>query len=287
MKRIFFLLLLLAASASAEAAIVNQTLYLNRGTFTTVDAQSVPYLAFNATAVFNSRSAVVAIETGDQLEFTIINNDTAVHGFAVKGYFPGATIQPGDTFEIGFTFSNPAAILYYDHLDFPKNTYLGAAGLIAVEQAGANVDGTFFWNFREHQLDWNNQLAAGNSVNWSTYEPNYFTINGLSKPDLQNDSTAVIRGGVGETLHIFMVNPGLSCHPIHFHGYHVRILHSSRSSTQVNWEKDTLPLWPMEAFLVELVPDKPGLFPVHDHNLFSQTGGFIYNNGMFIMMEIN
>jgi hypothetical protein len=43
----------------------------------------------------------------------------------------------------------------------------------------------------------------------------------------------------------------------------------------------------MESLVLELVPDKPGMFPVHDHNLMAVTGNRVYNNGMMIMMTIN
>jgi FtsP/CotA-like multicopper oxidase with cupredoxin domain len=285
MKKKFILLLSLVPLISYSAT-VSETLFLNAGMFITVDTLSAPYIAFNRTNVFDARNAVISLAAGDDLDATVINTDTLPHGFAVRGLYAGTVIPAGDTLVVTINFPAQGVFIYYDHLDFPKNTYLGAAGMICAESPNS-ATGKFYWNFREHQLAWNDSLANNQTVDWTTYKPDYFTINGLSKPDLQNDSTAVIRGNVGETLRIFMINPGLSVHPVHFHGYHARILYSSKDSRQVNWEKDTFPLWPMEGFIVELIPDKPGLFPVHDHNLFSQTGGMVYNNGMFIMMEIN
>jgi hypothetical protein len=42
----------------------------------------------------------------------------------------------------------------------------------------------------------------------------------------------------------------------------------------------------MQALLLEMVPDKPGRYAVHDHNLVAVSGGGIHPNGMFLIMEI-
>ena len=42
----------------------------------------------------------------------------------------------------------------------------------------------------------------------------------------------------------------------------------------------------MEVLKLELIPDKPGVYPVHDHNLIGVTGGMFYPNGMFTTLRI-
>jgi hypothetical protein len=42
----------------------------------------------------------------------------------------------------------------------------------------------------------------------------------------------------------------------------------------------------MEGSVFRLIPDQPGEFPVHDHNLVATTGGNIYPLGMFLTMMI-
>ncbi len=55
--------------------------------------------------------------------------------------------------------------------------------------------------------------------------------------------------------------------PFHFHGYHVKIIDVKIHQTMLGWEKDTFPVFPGEAMTLLLVPDQPGMFPVHNHNL--------------------
>ena len=269
----------------ALAATVNQTLYINKGTFVTVSSTaSFPYFAFNASPSFNARNAVINVTTSDLLIVKVINNDTAVHGFDVKGYTGvNAVINPGDSIIDTLSFGSERIFIYYDPYQYPKYRYMGAAGMICV--SNSTTDKKFWWNVKEHQVAYNNQLEAGNPVSWTSYDPNYFTINGLSHPDLQNDTTARITGSVGDTIHIFLANTGQSSHSIHFHGFHCRII-SSTVSNQTGWIKDTFPLRSMEAMVLELVPDKVGEYSVHDHNLVAVSGGGTHPNGMFIIMQI-
>ena len=288
MKRIIRTILAAALVFLAQqsfAATVNQTLYINRGTFVTVNSMSTfPYFAYNNSSSFDSRNEVINVATSDMLVIKVINNDTVVHGFNVKGYTGvNATINPGDSIIDTLTFTNERIYIYYDNYQYPKNRYMGAAGMICVNNS--TTDKKFWWNVKEHQVAYNNQLAAGNSVSWSSYDPDYFTINGLSHPDLQNDTTARITGSVGDTIHIFVANTGQSSHSIHFHGFHCRAVFSTVSN-QTGWSKDTFPLKSMEAVVLELVPDKTGEYSVHDHNLVAVSGGNTHPNGMFIIMEI-
>ena len=50
--------------------------------------------------------------------------------------------------------------------------------------------------------------------------------------------------------------------------------------------KDTFPLKRMEGYVLRLVPDQVGEYPVHDHNLLSITGGGLYPFGMFLTILI-
>ena len=125
-----------------------------------------------------------------------------------------------------------------------------------------------------------------NSTFGNNYYPDYFTVNGKSNPDINNDADARVIGGVGDTIRIYIANTGQSIHSMHFHGYHLRILYSSENVTHVDRSKDTFPIKSMETLVLELVPDKVGEYPVHDHNLVAVTGGGIYPNGMFLTMLI-
>ena len=220
---------------------------------------------------------------GDSLHLKVINNDTITHGFDIK-WTTGLsnTIASGDSIEITFSSQNIGSYIYYDPLNYPNNAYVGLSGIIAV---GSNSN-SYFWNIKDHQLTWNDSIANGNNVNWSNYYPDYFTINGQSNPNINLDTTARVTGFVGDTILIYMANTGQAEHSIHFHGYHCNILFSSYKPSHVGRSKDTFPVKIMESYVLMLIPDKPGEYPVHDHNLLSVTGGGLYPFGMFLTLLI-
>ena len=270
---------------SSFAATVNQTLYINNGSFTTVNNTTFPYLAFNATPVFNARNEVINVTTSDTLIIKVINNDSVIHGFEVQNIAGTvATINPADSISDTLTFTSERIHIYFDNYLYPNYRYMGLAGMICVNNS--TTDKKFYWNIKEHQTNYNNQIVTGTPVNWAMYEPDYFTINGLSHPDLETDITAKVLGNIGDTMHIFMSNSGQSVHSIHFHGFHCRILFSSAGPLQTDRIKDTFSVKSMEAVVLEMIPDKLGEYTVHDHNLVAVSGGGIHPNGMMIIMKI-
>jgi len=281
---LFFLFYLLWIAS--YASIVNKTLYINRGLFTTVDNTTFPALAFNVSNGFVPQNAVIKITTNDSLIVKVINNDSLVHGFNVK-YVSGVNhlINPADSIVDTLYFSAQGVFIYYDNYLYPKNSYLGLAGMITV--INSITDKKYYWNIKEHQTQYNNALSAGLNVNWLQYTPNYFTINAYSYPDLIADTSAKINVMLGDTVHIFIINSGNSSHSLHFHGFHSKVLYSSSSNMMVNSEKETFPLKPMEAVLLEMIPDKIGQYPVHDHNETALSGGGKYPNGMLLIMNVN
>lgn len=278
--------LLCLVSSSTGFAATHIRLFLNPGEYIAVDSTTYPYYAFNNTATFDPQNEVLTLQTGDTAIFTILNTDTLTHGFALKGYpGSGGTMAPLDSLQDTVICTTPGLFIYYDNFDFPTYTYLGAAGMLLVESA--NTLKHFYWNFKEQQDLFSTDLANGQSVDWTQYEPNYFTVNSRGKPDIPDDSTAVIIADVGDTVRILMANTGRSAHSIHFHGFHTTITYASQDARWVNGSKDTCPLKSMETMILEMVPDKPGFYPVHDHNLIAVSGGGYYPNGIFMMMKIN
>jgi len=284
-KHILVILVLLLWNASI-ASIVNKTLYINRGLFVSVDNSTFPMLAFNASASFSTSNEVIKLNLSDSLIIKVINNDSVLHGFNIKT-FSGLnhTIVPADSITDTIVFNNLGAFIYYDQIQYPNNAYLGLAGMITVYSSA--TDKKYYWNIKEHQTQFNNSLASGANVNWQQYKPNYFTINNFSYPDLKNDSSAIINANIGDTIHVFIVNTGVSSHSLHFHGFHSKVLYSSSNNIMVNSIKETYPMQPMEGILLEIIPDKKGEYPVHDHNELALIGGGKYPNGMLLVMKIN
>ena len=281
-KRIFPVIIFTAKVGIVSSSVFTKTLYINRGSFVTVASTSFPALAFNETAAFNALNAVIDLTTNDTLQITISNNDSIPHGFEVKNFLvPGDTISSGNSKSYSIHSNNEGVFLFYDPLNYPANRYMGLGGMICVSNSSGKK---YYWNIKEHEMLFNNSIGAGASVSFNSYNPDYFTINGKSFPDLQNDSTAVPDNSIGDTIIIFMVNTGQSKHAIHFHGFHPKAVYSTIPQ-QNNRIKDTWPLESMEGYVLQLVADKQGQYSVHDHNLVAVSGGGIHPNGMFLIMK--
>jgi FtsP/CotA-like multicopper oxidase with cupredoxin domain len=84
-----------------------------------------------------------------------------------------------------------------------------------------------------------------------------------------------------------MTNAGMMYHFPHFHGYHVKIIEATYHKRYIGWMKDSYGMAPGESITVELVPDKPGMFPMHNHNLVTTTIGGNYPGGMMMHMHIH
>lgn len=284
--RISFFFFLSFFTLISRGTVINKNLYINRGVFTTVHKTTFPWIVFNTSKTFNQLNAVIKITTNDTLIIKVINNDTVKHEFNIKGYagFTPSAINPADSITDTLHFSKQGIHIYYDSYQYPKYRYLGASGMICINNSTTSKK--FYWNVKEHQSDYNNKLVQNIPVNWSAYSPDYFTFNGLSYPDILDDTlVSWIHGHVGDTIQVAIANTGQSSHGIHFHGFHCKIIYSANSN-QIGQIKDTFPMKSMDAIIVEFVPDKKGYYSIHDHNLLCNTGAGIYLRGMFSIMTI-
>ena len=272
---------------SAQANVISDTIYLNRGTMIAVDSTDIPYFAFNDTPTFNKTNKRLFLGVNDTMQLLVVNTDSIAHGFNIK-YYTGidTLIAAYDSALVSFQFQEETTSIFYDHAASEAFRYMGAAGMIVCTDNNPNVS-RFYWNIKDHQVAFNEALNTGNAVDWNQYYPDYFTINGNSNPDINLDASARVTGSVGDTILIYMVNTGQSVHSIHYHGYHAEIVESSKFPSHEGRSKDTFPVYSMEVVVVQLVPHQPGEFPVHDHNLVAVSGGNIYPNGMFLTLLIN
>jgi FtsP/CotA-like multicopper oxidase with cupredoxin domain len=285
MKQLFILLGIVLLSFVSRGQESAQTIHLNPGMLTVSDGTDVPYFAFNWTNEFSLDVATVAINPSETLLLTVVNNDDSEHGFTLDGSSTAPQIiAPADSATFELLPGGQSIHYFYDHSDSPTNKYLGLGGMVVVT---GESDANFYWNLRTHEAAVNVALDAEETIDWSAYYPDYYTINNLSFPAISIDPMANLTGEVGDVLHIYMINTGISMHSMHFHGYHCTILHSSRSPQSVGWSKDTFPLRPGDGMIIELIPNQPGIYPVHDHNLTAVSGGGIYlNGGALIMIDI-
>lgn len=275
--RIFLLFLLFPIFSFAEK--LEKTIYINSGYYNTFNSDSFPAIAFNNDSIYNQQNTILNLNADDTLIIKIINKDSLTHGFAVKKTIINHTISPSDSI-IDTLHLTEGIHIYYD--SFQNFSLLGGAGIIKV---GMNGNHNYFWNIKEFEKTNNEAIINNQPVDLNNYQPNYFEVNGKSKKELGLDPNAYIAGAVDDTINIFIANTGNAIHSIHFHGYHCKIINSSKP-TEIGRIKDTFAFFPMEAMVLQLIPDKPGLYPVHDHNLIALAGDKNYPNGIFMMIDI-
>ncbi len=280
-KVLFFALLF--TGLTSKGATVNKTIYINKGIFTTVIGTTFPSYAFNDSPQYSTQNACIQLKKDDILILKVINTDSVTHGFDVKRYANvNTTINAKDSIIDTLKFSSEGVFIFYDSYQYPKYRYMGASSMITV--FNSITDKKFYWNVKEHEAAYNKLLAENKKVDWSTYTPDYFTINGFSFPDVELDTVSYVMANVGDTIHLFIANTGQSAHALHIHGFHGKAIYSSISG-EIGWQKDTFPVKSMETIIIELVPDKPGFYSIHDHNLLSGSANGLFSRGMLTRMN--
>lgn len=256
------------------------SLFIRNEILTFNDGQVLHRKVFNTSNELQPSSSLIVLNDNQPVNIKVINLDSLSHRFQMGSFYSSGEILPNDTLVVGFN-SIPAGIYrYFDPSSAPFNVYQGLSGIVHVKSSN-DIIPYFYWNVQEHQSAWDTLFVQGFVPDLAQYDPDYFTINGKSDPDINQDTLARITGSVGEEVRILMVNSGLSIHSMHFHGYHAEIMESSKYPSHSGRSKDTFPLYPKEYLLLRLIPDKPGEYPIHDHNLVAVTGGGIYHAGMF------
>ena len=165
----------------------------------------------------------------------------------------------------------------------PEGDLLGAACIIQVD---LQADHIYSWDQWDMNTVLSDAIANGNSSNIpNDYRPNVFSIN--TNPLAPMDtSNAVIHGYVGDTILISVLNSGNMAHNIHFHGFHCTIMDASNQTERIGWSKDSFPVMEGETMTLRLIPDQPGIYPVHNHNLATLLYNNNYPSGMMTMIKI-
>jgi FtsP/CotA-like multicopper oxidase with cupredoxin domain len=278
-----------SSPAPAGAATVDVTLFVRPGTLETIDARSLPALCFTAvdTGAAALPSPVLRIDAGDSLRVTLDNRDTAPHGFEIVGVGGSASSVPGgyvDTFS--FLLPDAGTFLYRDPVGYPVNQGCGLAGMLEVANPAATWDAENGWLLGDHSETWMTEADAGSPIDTAVYDPNYFTVNGLSGTDTMGDPRALVTGAVDDEILIRIANAGLRLHTIHFHGYHVEILRRNAVPLPAPIIKDTVPIPVGETADLVLRPHQGGVFPIHDHVVLSVTANGVYPLGMIVFANI-
>ena len=290
MKNIILTLALLFLAVETASAIDRyETARITSCTLQPVDSTSpLPMLcyALNGSPSAGVSKTIIFMNTGDRLFLSVINGDTAAHGFKWTFETGTTSIPPGDTVTVVFQPVSSGAYPFIDGTNYPFNVARGLSGAVIVKDPSDNAR-DYVWFLNDHDVEWSNALASGGTVNASGYLADYFTINGQSFPNTTGDTLASVTGTVNEQINIWIINGGLLVHSMHFHGYHVGLLSRNGVSFQQPYSKDTFPVKQGEGFHTRLTPHQPGIFPVHDHILMSVTSKGVYPNGMLVLLNIS
>lgn len=279
LERLLFLVLTLNLHFISFGVVKMDTVFINSGllVYTT---DSFPSLAFNEDSLFTPENVVIQANEEDTVILSIINTDSVFHSIILDESNLTMGISPGQLITDSIYGMSEGLYMLKSS---GNSVHLGLSTMVKVSNSNK---AQFFWNLNEYNDSLNWEIRKGNSISFNDYTPNYFTVNGKSKNQLMGDSVVNVTGNVGDTLFINIINSGVSYHSVHFHGYHCDIVYSGLHNDYVGRSKDTFLTDPNERFVLRLVPDKPGEYPVHDHNLIAVTGGGIFPNGMFLMMNI-
>ena len=258
-----------------------QDLVVAAGTW---DAQGEPHPALRILFMGEEfgPNAIIDLPENTAIPSSISNLDSVDHHLLIQDVaWEGINIPAGASVDFEWPALDMGSYRY--HLIGDRGQYLQASGVVRV---GIDSDHKFVWHLADAQAAWMDSVALGIPLDLMSYAPDYFTINEAHFPYTLEDSLALIELQLGDTAVISVANSGQMDHVLHFHGFHVQVLHSSRSPERLGWMKDSMPIRKGEGLTLELVVDQIGTYPVHDHNLIAVTNAGFYPGGMLTQIIV-
>lgn len=227
-------------------------------------------------------NAVLSLQTGQVDSIKLINTDTIAYDLYLNTNTSNVwTVGAEDTVTVVFPILSTGT-----HALLAQNTVGKMLGMSCILKVGISADHIYSWDLWDMNADLSDDIAEENTSTLpGTYRPNVFAING-SPMARMDTSNAIVYGAVGDTIRISVVNTGNMTHNLHFHGFHVVLEQCSLQTNREGWSKDSFPVYEGETMTLLLVPDKPGEYPVHNHNLVTTVFNNNYPKGMMSMMKI-
>lgn len=265
-----------------QSLAINDTLYINRADVQ-ITNYTVQVCSFNDDAIFQKKNVIRDYNLNTSVDFVVYNTDTVAHELWLTDGTNVGIVQASSSLNFSHTFST------FGTFALRLNDFIGQSlGAAATLRIGMVNEQAFIWNLWDVNALLSEEIGDGIATSIPTdYKPNLCTINRESYPNTASDPEGAVTGNVGDTIYITIVNGGNMVHTLHFHGYHVDVLQATKRTKIVNWTKDSLPVYPDETMTVRLVPDKEGMYPVHDHNLVNVlSNGNTYPGGMITQLNI-
>ncbi len=204
-------------------------------------------------------------------------------------------IQVGESFTYRFTATHAGTYFYHCHVDTVEHLQMGMHGAFIVKAKGgadrAWTGGPAYdkeYTFVLNEIDpvWHKGVEEGTLYDRTDFHPRYWTINGKSFPDTEEDPASTITGKVGETVLIRVINSGYQAHSFHMHGFHFQVIASDGRPLPAAIEKDTINVGPAERYDLLVTFTQSGDFPFHSHNILDNTNDGVYPGGMHTMVSV-
>lgn len=262
----------------SELFALERSLYLNLFA-DTINQERVNRPIFNATPVATDRPVHLHISVGDSLILRIFNNLQIAVDFAIDGQNQ-VSIPANSSRVLRMKF------------DDEGHHYYGLGGALSALSSGAMlIVGqkraiAYYLKLSECDPNLNEQLLSSGPK--EAYYPTKFMVNDRQFDHKMHDHMSSVNASVGDSVQLFMYNASdFMHHAPHFHGFHVLIVRSAKIPFYEGMSKDSFGMPPKSVYELLLVPDKPGEYPIHNHNLITVTTDANYPGGMMAHMMIS
>ncbi|MBC8327425.1 MAG: multicopper oxidase domain-containing protein [Planctomycetes bacterium] len=260
------------------------------------DGATVPFFRFQAVGGTAVRGRLPFLEAteGAGATLTLVNRLAVAIRPGVTGLGVGPLVAPGATRSVSFPMPPAGTYLLQEARFAGVSGPLGFAAVIVSRPSsgrqelwngGPSYDREFILHYQDSDDRWNAAAAAMTPPNTAVYEPNYFTLNGLSYPATDADPDTHIACQMGERVLLRLSNSGRVRQSIHFHGYHVEVAARGNVPNTTLPPKDTVEVPAGGTTDLILTVDQTGLYPVHPHSLTAVTANGLYPYGQLTLIE--
>ncbi|MEZ4750398.1 MAG: multicopper oxidase domain-containing protein [Bdellovibrionota bacterium] len=247
----------------------------------------------------------IQVMEGDHVRIHFTNNWTMPttvhwHGIELPNNMDGgssmtqALVQPGGSYTYEFTLhQNAGTYMYHSGHMQAYQVGMGSSGFFIIHPKASRlpkVDKDFafmlqIWSVPPH----------GNVPNTASMSFNYFTMNGMTGPDIPHMMVKQ-----GERVRIRLGNLSMMSHPIHIHGFtfDVTDMGGGFLPPHLRWPANTMSVNAGENRAVELTAHTPGKWMFHCHFLHhimndmeflpipGQPHQMSHGEGMFTMLHV-
>lgn len=233
---------------------------------------------------------LIRVTEGDPVRVIFKNNlvkPTTIHwhGVPVPNNMDGVgqPIKAGETFTYEFVAKPAGTFMYHSHYDTDTQINIGLFGAFIIEPKN--------WAEVKPDQDVTLILNEWRVLNGVTYpampdmgEPNYFTANGKTYPDIPS-----INVKRGERVRVRFIGAGQFEHPMHLHGMPFKIVATDGYPVPevAQLTKDTIPVHPGERFDIEFIADNPGQWAFHCHIVHHVTNNDVEPGGLLFIVNVS